>query len=219
MPDTKKGVIMKKFTCPDCGKVFQEDSVPNECSNCGCPSSKFVSKNNDINKNIPIIMEESKSKKQSSNFEVILASLAFSLVIGGGICGVVYQQQQHERKAEQARYEHQERARVQREEAEERKREQENERFLNQVVGTYVSQYFNYGGQYVRYRIELSSNQRYSIKVEGYNYSILSSQSGRFSPVAKESGCVLNPNSSNSSWIDVKSSSHIVFGGYDLYKL
>lgn len=32
---------MKKYTCPDCGKEFQEGFVPSECPNCGCPSNQF----------------------------------------------------------------------------------------------------------------------------------------------------------------------------------
>jgi len=32
---------MKEYSCPDCGKVFEENSVPSSCPNCGCPSSEF----------------------------------------------------------------------------------------------------------------------------------------------------------------------------------
>lgn len=33
--------VMKRYCCPDCGKVFEENSVPSSCPNCGCPSSAF----------------------------------------------------------------------------------------------------------------------------------------------------------------------------------
>lgn len=32
---------MKMYSCPDCGKVFDENSLPSSCPNCGCPSSEF----------------------------------------------------------------------------------------------------------------------------------------------------------------------------------
>lgn len=35
---------MKTFVCPDCGKVFNEESTPSSCPNCGCPSSEFQEK-------------------------------------------------------------------------------------------------------------------------------------------------------------------------------
>lgn len=35
--------IMKPiYICPDCGAKFQEGFVPNECTQCGCPSSAFT---------------------------------------------------------------------------------------------------------------------------------------------------------------------------------
>lgn len=33
---------MKVYTCPDCGKKFQEGFVPSECPGCGCPSNVFT---------------------------------------------------------------------------------------------------------------------------------------------------------------------------------
>ena len=33
---------MKKYTCPDCGQIFEGDEVPAECPNCGCTSEFFA---------------------------------------------------------------------------------------------------------------------------------------------------------------------------------
>ena len=35
---------MKIFTCPDCGKEFEEGSVPSACPNCACPMDHFKSR-------------------------------------------------------------------------------------------------------------------------------------------------------------------------------
>lgn len=35
---------MKRYYCPDCGKTFEENSVPSSCPNCGCPSSAYEEK-------------------------------------------------------------------------------------------------------------------------------------------------------------------------------
>ena len=32
---------MKKFVCPVCGYVYEGDSAPEKCPQCGCPGSKF----------------------------------------------------------------------------------------------------------------------------------------------------------------------------------
>lgn len=32
---------MKTYTCPDCGKTFEGDTLPHACPDCGCPSDMF----------------------------------------------------------------------------------------------------------------------------------------------------------------------------------
>lgn len=105
-------------------------------------------------------------------------------------------------------------------ELEKRIREQEKakEGFLHSIAGTYLSEPTNYMGEYIRFRIILSKNKSYVMEIiDNYN-RVRSIQSGKFSPVADKNGCVLNPNTSNSSWIDVLNTSHIQYGNIDLYK-
>jgi len=35
---------MKKFVCPVCGYVYEGDSAPEKCPQCGCPGAKFTVK-------------------------------------------------------------------------------------------------------------------------------------------------------------------------------
>ena len=204
--------------CPDCGEIFRE-AIPAECPNCGCPSSNFkMHEEKNVN---------TSSTQQGNIPKRILIIVSIIAVIGGFMYFAYnmaqaaeqarqeqYAKEQQERREREEQYAKEQQERREREEA--RRVEQENERFLNQIVGTYISPYKYYNGEYIRYRISLDRSKRYTIEILGYNYLVLTSQSGNFSPVAKECGCVLNPNTSNSSWIDVVGS-HLEWGDIDLY--
>ena len=96
--------------------------------------------------------------------------------------------------------------------------EQANKQFLNSVVGTYRSEPTNNMGTYVLFRIKLTREERFVMEILDAYANVLSSKSGKFSPVAEKKGCVLNPNTSDWSWIDVINSGHIRLGEIDLYK-
>ena len=80
--------VMKRYCCPDCGKVFEENSVPSSCPNCGCPSSEFKEQTETpMDKNI------SPSLESSNNFgaeHIVngLASLNLTIGIIVGIVGI-----------------------------------------------------------------------------------------------------------------------------------
>lgn len=201
----KNLIIMIVYTCPDCGRKFEEGFVPSECSNCGCPSSYFVQKKKSDRSTTSIL-----NKNINIKTLIIIVSICLAVGVGYAIISSAQEKAAHEQYVKE---QNEQRAR---EAAEAKRIEQENEKFLDKIVGVYSSSSQYYRGEDIRYRIILSSNKRYTIEIVDYRNRILSSQSGRFSVVASERGIVLNPNTSNSSWISVVGS-HLEWGDIDLY--
>ncbi len=201
----KNLIIMIVYTCPDCGRKFEEGFVPSECSNCGCPSSYFVQKKKSDRSTTSIL-----NKNINIKTLIIIVSICLAVGVGYAIISSAQEKAVHEQYVKE---QNEQRAR---EAAEAKRIEQENEHFLNKIVGVYTSPLQYYRGDYIKYRITLSQNKRYTIEILGSYYRVLSSQSGRFSVVASERGIVLNPNTSNSSWISVVGS-HLEWGDIDLY--
>jgi len=92
--EAKQNLInMKKYTCPDCGKIFEEGSVPSECPNCGCPSNQFsVSELASQATNISPSLESSNDfgAEHTVNGLAVL-SLAIGIIAGiGALIGCIY---------------------------------------------------------------------------------------------------------------------------------
>lgn len=66
------------FFCPDCGKIFQADSVPTICPVCGCPSSRFEE-----------IQQQNESEQKSGGSKIV-SIISIILFIGFGIGGFSY---------------------------------------------------------------------------------------------------------------------------------
>lgn len=81
---------MKEFSCPDCGKIFEENSVPSSCPNCGCPSSEFKEKTV-ITRSVDTITEE---KVYYADRHIKITNKLWSFggydVINDNLAGVVY---------------------------------------------------------------------------------------------------------------------------------
>ena len=84
---------MKVYTCPDCGKKFQEGFVPSECPGCGCPSNQFtVSELASKATNISPSLESSNDfgAEHTVNGLAVL-SLAIGIIAGiGALIGGIY---------------------------------------------------------------------------------------------------------------------------------
>ena len=200
--------------CPECGMVFV-DTIPAECPNCACPSKMFVSRKTESK-----VYSNSAKQKKGNNSSIWTICIVLLLLCGGVFFAVKMVQQAAERtKQEQYAKERneQERVRKENEERENRERKKADERFLKEVTGVYMSQYYNFGGNYVKYRITLNRNETFKIESIGERGHVLSSQSGKFKAVSKQHGCVLNPGTNNSSWIEVVSSGHLKLGDIDFY--
>lgn len=87
---------MKTYSCPDCGKTFEEGQVPAACPNCGCPSSLFAIK---VTNAQALQANVSPSLESSNNFgaehtanglaEVIKIVCVFIGIVGG-IVAIVF---------------------------------------------------------------------------------------------------------------------------------
>ena len=190
--------------CPDCGAIFME-KIPSTCPNCGCPSNYFVQKKKS---------DRSATSISNKNFSIKTLIIIISICLAGGIGYYIISTIQE--KAAHEQYVKEQNERRKSEEANAKRLEQEKERFLNKISGTYYSKYFNYRGRSVKYRIYLRTNKRYTIDILDYYSQVLHSESGYFDVVPKDNGIVLNPNSSNSSWIKVVGRS-LEWGDIDLY--
>lgn len=98
--EAKQNLInMKKYTCPDCGKIFEEGSVPSECPNCGCPSNQFsVSELASQATNTSDILESSNdyaAEKLGAVLANIVKVIAYVIIVAsviGGIAGCAFEE-------------------------------------------------------------------------------------------------------------------------------
>lgn len=83
---------MKKYTCPDCGKEFQEGFVPSECPNCGCPSNQFkVSEMKTQATNTNSLLESSNdfaAEKLGAVLANIAKVIAYIIIVAGIIAAI-----------------------------------------------------------------------------------------------------------------------------------
>ena len=113
---------MKKYTCPDCGKEFQEGFVPSTCPNCGCPSSAFQYEEMESK-----VVAKSNESDKIKQFIVILVMIA--ITSGGGYA--IYSTTH--KNAEKQRYELREKERIQRERQEQKERQAQENRDKEKV--------------------------------------------------------------------------------------
>ncbi len=117
---------MKVYTCPDCGKKFQEGFVPSECPGCGCPSNQFTV--NEL---------ESQATGDRSNESEKIRHFFVLLVMISILCGVGYTiystNRKNAEKAEIERYELREKERIQRERQEQKERQAQENRNKEKV--------------------------------------------------------------------------------------
>lgn len=82
---------MKKYTCPDCGKIFPEGFVPSECPQCGCPSNVFTVSEmaSQATKTSPML--ESSNDYAAEKFGTTLANImkviAYIIITAGVLVG------------------------------------------------------------------------------------------------------------------------------------
>lgn len=85
---------MKKYTCPDCGKEFQEGFVPSECPNCGCPSDQFkISEMKTQATNTNSLLESSNdfaAEKLGAVLANIAKVIAYIIIVAGIIAAIAF---------------------------------------------------------------------------------------------------------------------------------
>ena len=72
--------------CPDCGMVFDRQTIPNECPTCGCPSERFKVHEDDAEINAELITTPENEQPKKVSIKPFLITLLF--VIAG--CLFIY---------------------------------------------------------------------------------------------------------------------------------
>lgn len=200
---------MEIYKCPNCGGLFNKENLPSKCPNCG--------------KSFP------NRKKRIWIFiiGIVIVGSIFVIQRNKSAQALALQEQQERERVECVQQEEQARQREEREQVQRQKQlQKQKEQMMNVVVGTWRSETIHTRSRYCSMSLYFYSSGKFECKLyDSFTGYCLDRQSGTFSVVPKSSGSsagiVLNPNSSNSSWIDYEEGSfsdHLYFGDYSFTK-